>query len=382
MTDARIFSSFEELPEGTQRLFDAAGEDCIFYGMPWFRIFTKFALDPDDSVRIYAAGNGESTSPDQSILPMVHRAAHSGLLKLRKLSSLSSYYSSLYGPIGNNFTKRVAELFAQALAKENPRWDAIELRPLDLEAPTFPALVEGLQKAGFVVQTYFCFGNWFLDLKGRSFAQYVETLPSVLKNTLGRKKKKLEKSGRAQIEIVTGGEGLDAAIVAYNMVYLASWKESEPYPQFVPELIRSCAAMGALRLGILRIDGEPAAAQFWIVHNGKALIYKLAYDERFFELSVGTILTATLMQHVIDVDGVAQVDYLTGDDAYKKDWMSARRERWGILALNPRTPRGILAIARHVGGRAIKNAFQAIIKRAPKIVDIPRMVKNTVIPGQ
>jgi len=381
MIDARIFSSFEELPEGTQRLFDAAGEDCIFCGMSWFKIFAKFALDPDDSVRIYTAGDADSTSFDQSILPMVHRAGDSGLLKSRRLSSLSSYYTSLYGPIGNNFTIRGAAALARALAKENPPWDAIELRPLDLEAPTFPALVEGLQKAGFVVQTYFCFGNWFLDLKGRSFAQYFETLPSVLKNTLARKKKKLEKSGRAQIEIVSGGQGLDDAITAYNTVYLSSWKESEPYPQFVPELIRNCAAMGTLRLGVLRVDGKPAAAQFWIVHNGKALIYKLAYDERFVELSVGTILTAALMQHVIDVDGVAQVDYLTGDDAYKKDWMSARRERWGILALNPRTPRGILAIARHIGGRAIKRAFQAIIRRAPKI-DIPRMTKTTVVQGQ
>jgi hypothetical protein len=382
MTAARIFSSFEDLPEETQRLFDAAGADCIFYGMPWFKTFAKYALDPNDSVRIYSANGGDSTSPDQTILPTVHRAADSGFFKARKLSSLSSYYTSLYGPIGNDFTKRGAEALARALAEEYPRWDEVELRPLDVDAPAFPALVEGLEKAGFIVQTYFCFGNWYLDVKGRSFTQYVETLPSVLKNTLGRKKKKLEKSGRAQIEIVTGGEGLESAIATYNSVYLASWKESEPYPQFVPEFIRNCAAIGTLRLGVVRVDGEPAAAQFWIVHNGKALIYKLAYDERFADLSVGTILTATLMQHVIDVDRVVQVDYLTGDDAYKKDWMSGRRERWGILALNPRTLRGALAIARHVGGRAIKRAFQLFAKRAPRIIDAPQPAKDVAASGQ
>jgi len=121
-----------------------------------------------------------------------------------------------------------------------------------------------------------------------------------------------------------------------------------------------CAAMGALRLGIIYVDGEPAAVQLWIVHHGNALIYKLAYDERFGELSVGTILSATLFQHALDVDKVTEVDYLSGDDAYKKDWMSQRRERWGILALNPRTPRGVLAIARHVGGRAAKRAAMSL----------------------
>jgi CelD/BcsL family acetyltransferase involved in cellulose biosynthesis len=121
--------------------------------------------------------------------------------------------------------------------------------------------------------------------------------------------------------------------------------------------------MGALRLGIIYIDGEPAAAQLWIVHNGCALIYKLAYDERFADLSVGTILSAALFQHALDVDKVAVVDYLSGDDAYKKDWMSARRERWGILALNPRSLHGALAIARHIGGRAVKRVALLLSNR-------------------
>jgi len=59
---------------------------------------------------------------------------------------------------------------------------------------------------------------------------------------------------------------------------------------------------------------------------------------------------------------VTEVDYLSGDDGYKKDWMSQRRERWGILALNPRTPRGVLAIARHVGGRAVKRVALSMAK--------------------
>lgn len=377
-----IFSSFDDLPGETRQLFDAAGTDCIFYGLPWFKTFVKFALDPYDSVRIYSATGGDSTSRDQLILPMVHRAANSGFFKPRKLSSLSSYYTSLYGPIANIVTPRGAEALAHTLAGENPRWDEIELRPLDVDAPSFAALVQGLEAAGFVVQTYFCFGNWYLDVNGRSFAQYVETLPSVLKNTLGRKKKKLEKSGRAMVQIVTGGDDLEPAITAYNTVYLESWKEPEPYPEFVPELMRNCAAMGTLRLGLVHVDGKPAAAQFWIVHNGRALIYKLAYDERFADLSVGTILTATLMQHAIDVDRVTQVDYLTGDDAYKKDWMSARRERWGILALNPRTLRGAVAIARHVGGRAVKRAFQQLARRSPRVVDAPQPAKGVVVSGQ
>jgi hypothetical protein len=284
---------------------------------------------------------------------------------LRRLEVLANYYSCFYAPhlaVHPGISRETLWTITRAIAEEKPRWDEIELKPLDVQSREFPELVEALKASGFVVQTYFSFGNWYLPVNGRSFAEYSQSLPSVLKNTLSRKRKKLEKTGRAKIEIVTGGQGLDAAIDAYTKVYLSSWKQPEPFPEFVPGLIRRCAAMGALRLGLVYVDGEPAAAQLWIVHHGNALIYKLAYDERFADLSVGTILSAALFEHALDVDRVAEVDYLSGDDAYKKDWMSQRRERWGILALNPRTPRGLLAIARHVGGRAAKRSAISVAK--------------------
>jgi hypothetical protein len=367
MTDAHLFSSFEELPEGARVLFEAAGEDCFFSSLPWFKTFASHALDSGDRIRIYSVNSMSGDQKHQSFLAALHRAADSGFWKSRKLSSLSSYYSSLFSPVWDGLgTRQAAEDLATTIAKDSPTWDEIELKPLDFDSAAFAALVQGIKSAGFVVQTYFCFGNWYLKVNGRSYAQYVDSLPSVLKNTLNRKKKKLEKSGRAKIEIVTGGNGLEAAIEAYNKIYLASWKQPEPYPHFVPELIRTCAALGALRLGLIFVDGEPAAAQFWIVRNGKALIYKLAYDERFADLSVGTVLTATLMQSAIDADKVQEIDYLTGDDSYKKDWMSHRRERWGILAMNPRTVRGALAIARHVGGRAVKRSLQSLVGSTTK----------------
>ena len=143
---------------------------------------------------------------------------------------------------------------------------------------------------------------------------------------------------RSRIVIYRDEAGLDEALRAYEQIYAASWKIPEPYPEFIRGLCRTCAESGWLRLGVVYIDDQPAAAQIWIVNDGIANIYKLAYDERFAKLSLGSILSAHLMEHVIDVDKVHEVDYLTGDDAYKKDWMSDRRERWGIVAFNLRTP--------------------------------------------
>jgi hypothetical protein len=35
-----------------------------------------------------------------------------------------------------------------------------------------------------------------------------------------------------------------------------------------------------------------------------------------------------MLEHALGGDKVSEVDYLTGDDNYKSNWMSHRRERW------------------------------------------------------
>jgi len=362
MTDVSQFPGFDKLPLEGRSQFERAGASCFFSSLPWFDVFVKQALDKDDRVKIFCSLSVSKTGSNTwAALPTVQRAADSGFFKPRKLASLTNYYSSLYAPMcEDSKCEEFGRKVANAIGNESPGWDVVELKPLDVASPVFSALADGLRSAGFVIQTYFCFGNWYLEVGGRSFQEYLEGLPPVLRNTLSRKKKKLDKSGRAKIAITSGADGLENAIKAYETVYAASWKRPEPYPKFVPELIRTCARLGFLRLGTVHVDGQPVAVQFWIVQNGVALIYKLAYDERFRDLSVGTILTASMLEHVIDVDRVREVDYLTGDDDYKKDWMSARRERWAILAMNPRTLKGAAAVVRHVGGRAVKRAIQSV----------------------
>jgi len=358
----QTYKLLDDLPRACRRLFDEAGRQNFFLTLEWFQHLSRTALDEDQELRIYNVS--DAADPERSAGTFVGRISQPrrGLMPLRKLSAFTNYYSCFFAVLfpGEGERHKSMQALAAAIAAERPRWDLVEIHPLDKGSEEFAAMIAAFRNAGFVVQTYFLSGNWYLPVLGRTYEQYVKSLAPALRNTLRRKRKKLEESGRACIEIVTGGDGLERAVEAYTKVYLASWKSPEPYADFIPGLIRLCARLGALRLGVLYVDGEAAASQLWIVHHGRALIYKLAYDERFADLSVGTVLTATLMQYVLDVDKVEEVDYLTGDDAYKKDWMSHRRERWGMLAMNPRTPRGALSLVRHEGGRHVARASRYI----------------------
>ena len=124
-----------------------------------------------------------------------------------------------------------------------------------------------------------------------------------------------------------------------------------------------CARQGWLRLGLAFIGEQPVAAQFWLVLHGRACIYKVSYNEKFSEFSPGSLLTGHLMRHVIEVDQVREVDYLIGDDAYKKIWMSHRRERWGIVAYNPRTLGGLWGALREAMARTAKSLLNRIRTR-------------------
>ena len=133
----------------------------------------------------------------------------------------------------------------------------------------------------------------------------------------------------------------------YLTVYRRSWKPEEGNPDFLKALAQQEAAAGCLRLGLAYIDGTPVAAQFWTRENGEALIHKLAHDERAIKSSPGTLLSAALFQHVIDVDKVDLIDFGTGNDRYKSDWMEEIRPRYRLDMFWPHNPMSWPYILKH-----------------------------------
>jgi CelD/BcsL family acetyltransferase involved in cellulose biosynthesis len=344
------YDSFGALPSAYDELFASASRTSLYLGKPWFETFARTTVGAGERMRLCSV-EAEDGTP---LALLVARAASSGDANV--LSSMTNFYTMEFAPLLREGTvpSEVLPTLASGLFNDRPRWSVLTLNALDRDSNTFQHLTAAMRSAGFVVHPRFQFGNWYEKTAGMSFDEYFSARPSVLRNTYRRRHNSLEKSGRAKYLLIAGMAGLEEGIEAYARIYASSWKTPERYPDFIPEMMRVSARSGHLRLGILLIDGEPAAAQVWLVSHGRATIYKLAYDERFKQLSVGTLLTAHLMRHAIDVDRVAEVDYGSGDDAYKQDWMSSRRERWGITAYNPRTVRGALEIGNQVGRSVAK----------------------------
>jgi hypothetical protein len=275
----------------------------------------------------------------------------------KRWSAATNYYASLYSPMASPLdgdrerATALAEI-VDDVADARPRCAVVNLAPLDPDAPETSAVQHLLSERGFYVRRYFCFGNWYLPCEGLSFDEFIKGRDSQLRNTFARKAKRFKPGNPdgARLAIVTEPADVDAAMAAYDAVYARSWKKPEPYPDFVRTWAAICARRGWLRLGVAWAGDVPIAAQLWFVMNRRAFIFKLAYDDAYTQWSAGTVLSAHLFRHALDADRVVEIDYLTGDDAYKRQWMTSRRDRVGLVACNSRTTTGLILAAREFSG--------------------------------
>ena len=264
------------------------------------------------------------------------------------LDSMTNYYSPIYGIAGQPIATLPCAATLQQHASIFSAYDYINILPLySNQAQAWCQSFATLGFKGFIYQHSV---NWY-EPDITSLAQYWQRRPSQLKNTLKRKQELMNKDGNFTVKIYSEGsaELLMQALIDYHQVYYRSWKRSEPTPAFIDSICQHNWQINALRIGVIYYNNEPIAAQIWFVYDKTAAIFKLAYNNDFTRFSPGTVLTAALLEHVICRDNVNTVDFLTGNDDYKKDWMSAKQPLYGIQLCNKRTWRGKLrSLANYV----------------------------------
>jgi len=225
------------------------------------------------------------------------------------------------------------------------------LWPLPDEDGCASTLHRAFAGAGWWTRLEKCDDNHVLAVNDRNFSAYLAERPGPLRTTLKRKAKKVD------VEILTCFDEL--AWQSYEEIYANSWKPSEGHPALLKAFAKQEGDAGRIRLGIARHEGRPVAAQFWTVEAGTAWIHKLAHLEEAQHLSAGTTLSAALFAHVIDEDGVELIDFGTGNDAYKRDWMEDNRPRYRLDCFNPARPASWPHIAKALLHRLRKGSSVA-----------------------
>jgi len=332
------FAHPRELPEDALALMRRREQAYVEFGADWFGLLADHVFREKSQVALYVLRREGRTL---AVLPVGTQGGEVG--------ALANYYTTLYAPaLEDDLTPQDLLPLTLALRRGHRGTPAYRFWPMDPASREFQLLRDALRLGGLRPQAYFAFGNWYLQVDG-DWQAYLKNRSGQLRSTIKRMTKRLA-AENGRLEIIRDAADAERGIAAYAAVYASSWKVPEPYVDFVPELIRLCARRGWLRLGLAWVGDQPIAAQLWIVNAGRAHIYKVAYDEAFKAIAPGTLVTALLLEDAIERDHVTEVDYLIGDDAYKKTWMSHRRERFGLVAYDPATLRGLLGLLRQAFG--------------------------------
>lgn len=263
-----------------------------------------------------------------------------------RLCELANWYTFRFRPVA---TPGAPQKLLKALARDLAgRTGRVELAMVPDEDGSASCLETAFREEGWLVMREPCDINHVLDVDGRSHAQFLAGRPGALRTSLKRKGSKVETIVLDRFE--------DNAWQAFEAIYRASWKPDEGSPAFLREFARNEGRAGRFRLGLALTDDKPVAAQFWTVESGTAFIHKLAHLEAARAFSPGTVLTAAMFARVIDRDRVSFVDFGTGDDAYKRDWMEQARMRYRLVMLQPARPANWPAIGKAILRRIIGNA--------------------------
>lgn len=265
------------------------------------------------------------------------------------LQGLTNWYAFTWAILT---TQGADDRLLESLARGLPRAARhIALSKLADEDGTASRIERAFVRAGWFVSREPCDTNHILAVNGRSFAAYLAGRPGALKTTLKRK------AGKVQIDVYTVFQ--DDAWRSYEEVYAGSWKPEEGAGALLRRFAETEGAAGRLRMGLARAEGRVVAAQFWTVEGGAAYIHKLAHLESAKRISPGTSLTAAMLSHVIDRDGVQLVDFGTGDQPYKRDWMEQTRPRFRLDCRWPADPRNWPAIAFSVARTLVSRPSQS-----------------------
>lgn len=342
------FDEFSDVPQSFIDIMTDSEQSSIFNGADWYKNFYDNVAKVDGEVIFYCLYKNSEAA---AILPIWYKLDKDAkVFKVKHATTMSNYYSPIFEL---SFVKEHVSLneayqvLISQIVSGSYAWDYLDIFPTnDIHKAALMEVCDSLKLSAF---PYLLTQNYFQE-DIVSYDDYLAQRPSILRNTIKRKTKKLDKSVDWNIKIFQQQDDITEALEKYHDVYKSSWKIAEPYPNFINGLVELSHRRGWLRLGLLTIDGEVIAAQLWLVFGNTAYIYKLAYIKSFRNYSPGTILTNALVRHVIETDKVSKIDFLTGADSFKLDWMTVYRELLGVQIVNKGRPVGLLSYVRNTIG--------------------------------
>jgi CelD/BcsL family acetyltransferase involved in cellulose biosynthesis len=285
-------------------------------------------------------------------LPLVASRRASRLGMRRVLESLTVPDTQLFDMLVlPDDRERVADGFADFLAKRQGEWDMLELGYLPEPSVIGTALSGALRPRAYKLAVETDGTNPYIDLQG-TWEAYYATRTRSLKKANNLAANRINKTGDVRIRWhepgLVNAARLGEIIDALVSVSSRSWKREtgnsldNPGPQaFIRRLSELAAGRSWLSVWTLDLDDAPVAMEYQLVFDRGVYALRADFDAAFGEVSPGSHLNRALMERLFG--GRFRRYYMgPGENTYKLRW-TERSEALQHLIAYARTARGRFA---------------------------------------
>ena len=230
------------------------------------------------------------------------------------------------------------------------RRGGIDFGDLPESSPTLAALTSRARRDGLLVGLQPASISPAIDTS-LTWDAYVAGLSARHRRNMRGRLAKLARQGRVELELVSGGPQLPAALECGLWLEAAAWKRDEgtaivtggDLRAFYTMLAARAAARGWLRLIFLTVGGRRVAFAYALHYGSRLFLLKIGYDPQMARVSPGQLLFWALLQHACATTCVREVDLLGAFDDWKRHWTREGRQHCRLSLLG----RGLRARVEH-----------------------------------
>lgn len=173
--------------------------------------------------------------------------------------------------------------------------------------------------------------------KNGNWDNYLASKSSKFRNNMRRIEKKLEKAGEFRITCKNTVTSED--VDAMHKIEERSWKTDAGSPRlgnqkackFFTEVLEKFSNNSWLDLWFLCLNQEPIAYSVNFAYRNKIFNYNVAYVSEHRNLYPGKALTVKTLEDAFNRN-MTEYDFLRGNEAYKSDWTSQKRDLYYLAA--------------------------------------------------
>jgi CelD/BcsL family acetyltransferase involved in cellulose biosynthesis len=189
------------------------------------------------------------------------------------------------------------------------------------------------------------------------WSSYLRTRTRHLRQSVGSMRRRLEAGHRVVYRLSTGAT-LENDLAVLFRLHDARWADRSTFStarRFHEAFARTAVDRGWLRLWVLEVDDQPAAAMHVLRYGGDEWFYQSGRDPALDPLSAGTVLFTHSLATALD-EGVAVYHLLRGGEAYKLRFATATPQLATVAVGRGLAGRSALGVAGLAGPSAARAA--------------------------